>query len=225
MKKFLNIDDLRQLIKNIKSEFSKYAKKEDVPTKISDLEDDTGPGVFIQNAYGAEFACSANKAYDDGMDRSIVDTYVTKEELGTKEDYEYGIPQIENKSVCEILSIVSEIANDASLTSNEANDKSDEAMTIAKGRATGYVFDTVKDMNIALSSEVFTSTLVLGDNLYIRATDVPDYWWDGSAAQPLETQKVDLTEYATKAELGDIDKALDESIALCDSYLAWEVPV
>lgn len=73
-----------------------------------------------------------------------------------------------------------------------------ETEAIAKGRATGYVFDTVDDMNTWLADEGNVGNLVLGDNLYIRAKDVPDYWWDGSSAQELETQKVDLTEYATK---------------------------
>ena len=72
---------------------------------------------------------------------------------------------------------------------------------IAKGRATGYVFDTVDDMNTWLANVENKAKLVLGDNLYIRAIDVPDYWWDGIAAQQLETQKVDLTEYATKTEV------------------------
>lgn len=38
----------------------------------------------------------------------------------------------------------------------------------------------------------------VGTNFYIRDVGVPDYWWDGAQAQELETQKVDLTEYATQ---------------------------
>jgi hypothetical protein len=74
---------------------------------------------------------------------------------------------------------------------------------IAKGRATGYVFDTLDDMNAWLADESNVLNLVLGDNLYIRATDVPDYWWDGNAPQQLETQKVDLSDYASKEELNE----------------------
>ena len=77
----------------------------------------------------------------------------------------------------------------------------EEVEAIAKGRATGYVFDIKADMDAWLTNTDNTANLVLGDNLYIRATDVPDYWWDGSAAQELETQKVDLTEYPTKEEV------------------------
>ena len=80
-------------------------------------------------------------------------------------------------------------------------EKMDEVEAVAKGRATGYVFDTLADLDAWLSDTANTEKLVLGDNLYIRATDVPDYWWDGSAKQLLETQKVDLTEYAKKSEV------------------------
>lgn len=37
------------------------------------------------------------------------------------------------------------------------------------------------------------NTIKVGTNLYIRELNVPDYWWDGTRPQPLETQKVNLT--------------------------------
>lgn len=89
----------------------------------------------------------------------------------------------------------------------EAKATAEEAKTIAKGRATGYVFDTVSDMETWLASEENTQNLVLGDNLYIRATDVPDYWWDGIQAQPLETQKVDMQEYVKFTDYASGGKA------------------
>lgn len=69
-----------------------------------------------------------------------------------------------------------------------------EVEAIAKGRATGYVFDTVDDLDAWLSDSANTAKLNLGDNFYIRALDVPDYWWDGTSKQQLETQKVNLSE-------------------------------
>ena len=89
----------------------------------------------------------------------------------------------------------------------EAKAAAEEAKVIAKGRATGYVFDTVEDMETWLSIEENTQNLVLGDNLYIRATDVPDYWWDGEQAQPLETQKVDMQEYVKFTDYASSGKA------------------
>lgn len=87
----------------------------------------------------------------------------------------------------------------------EAKAAAEEAKTIAKGRATGYVFDTAEDMETWLASEENIKNLVLGDNLYIRATDVPDYWWDGEQAQKLETQKVDMEEYVKFTDYGKYD--------------------
>ena len=82
-----------------------------------------------------------------------------------------------------------------------------DVKAIAKGRATGYVFDTLEDLDAWLSDETNTANLVLGDNFYIRAVDVPDYWWDGSAKQQLETQKVDLTEYVKNTDYATKEKA------------------
>lgn len=86
-----------------------------------------------------------------------------------------------------------------------AQQTADNAVTIAKGRATGYVFDTVESMQAWIPSH--KAELVLGDNLYIRATNVPDYWWDGQTAQMLETQKVDLSEYVKNTDYATTTKA------------------
>jgi hypothetical protein len=121
-----------------------------------------------------------------------------KDYIITEQDYEKIEIQVKN----DIQPILDEIRN-----------ISENAETIAKGRATGYVFDTFEEMESWLQSTENTSKLVLGDNLYIRAVGVPDYWWDGNAKQVLETQKVDLSEYATKKDfeeqIGDIASVLD----------------
>lgn len=79
-------------------------------------------------------------------------------------------------------------------TLDDIQDKVYDVEAIAKGRSAGYVFDTEDAMTTWVAAH--SDELNLGDNLYIRATNVPDYWWDGTLVQPLETQKVDLTEYA-----------------------------
>ena len=91
--------------------------------------------------------------------------------------------------------ITSNVMENIAPTLNEIQATANTAESIAKGRATGYVFNTVADLETWLQDEKNVANLVLGDNLYIKATDVPDYWWDGTTKQPLETQKVDLSEY------------------------------
>ncbi len=91
------------------------------------------------------------------------------------------------------------------------NKSFEEVESIAKGRSAGYVFDTVEELDVWLADTSNTSRLQLGDNLYIRAVNVPDYWWDGSAKQELETQKVDLTE---------IDNAIAQKTQV--QIITWE---
>ena len=73
--------------------------------------------------------------------------------------------------------------------------------SIARGRATAHVFDTEAAMNAWLLVPANITSMVTGDNLYIRDTGVPDYWWDGTAAQELEAEAPDLVDYYTKVQV------------------------
>lgn len=90
-------------------------------------------------------------------------------------------------------------------STTETDEKLATIEAVAKGRSAGYVFDTEADMFEWLSEEENRSELVLGDNFYIRDTSVPDYWWDATSGQArvLETQKVDLTEYAKTSSVSE----------------------
>ena len=77
-----------------------------------------------------------------------------------------------------------------------------DARSIAEGRSQAKVFATEAAMTAWLTDN--SSELNIGDNLYILALDVPDYWWDGTQAQKLETEKVDLTDYLTETEVNNL---------------------
>ena len=94
-------------------------------------------------------------------------------------------------------------ANGAQQTANGAQQTANEAKSIAEGRSQAKVFDDEEAMEAWLAVPTNTETLNVGDSLLIRAVDSPDYWWDGTSAQVLETEKVDLTDYYTKAEVDD----------------------
>ena len=112
---------------------------------------------------------------------------------------------IENiQQLGENAEIIDNVLYENANIANDSINKSNEAISIAKGRATGYVFDTLEDLEIWLEDDNNIANLILGDNLYIRAIDVPDYWWDGNSKQKLETQKVDLEEYLKRDELSTI---------------------
>ena len=66
------------------------------------------------------------------------------------------------------------------------------------GMQPAQVFDTLADMQTWLANSANTTNLPIGTNLFIRALDVPDYWWDGTTAQQLETAKANLTNVVTQ---------------------------
>ena len=72
---------------------------------------------------------------------------------------------------------------------------------IARGRATAYVFDTLSALNAWVAIPENAAQLVVGDNLYIRALNVKDRWWDGTQIQTLESEAPDLTNYYLKTQV------------------------
>jgi hypothetical protein len=76
---------------------------------------------------------------------------------------------------------------------------------IAAGAKVGLAFDTTEQLNEWLAGTYeradgkTPADLQTGWDLYIIALNEPDYWWDGTGIQMLET-KVDLSEYYTKTE-------------------------
>ena len=97
---------------------------------------------------------------------------------------------------------------------DEAYQTANEAKSIAEGRSQAKVFDDEDAMEAWLAVSSNTATLNVGDSLLIRAVESPDYWWDGTSAQVFETEKVDLTDYYTKAEVDDALGDKIESVSL-----------
>ena len=97
---------------------------------------------------------------------------------------------------------------------------------IANGKCTPYVFDIVADLDTDIAEYVAFlnngtemsadnqfkgKTLKTGDVFYIRATEVPDYWWDEStkSKQVLETTKVEL-DTISNDEIDEIIRLVEE---------------
>ena len=88
-----------------------------------------------------------------------------------------------------------------------------KAYNVAAGKNQARVFATVDALDEWLGDPDNLAQLHVGDNFYIVALDVPDYWWDGEQKQPLETQKVDMTTYDQAiAALQSADTKLNEDI-------------
>lgn len=91
-------------------------------------------------------------------------------------------------------------------TANSAAQLAQQAKAIAEGKANSKVFATKAEMDAWLAIADNKATLKVGDNLYILATDSPDYWWDGESAQILETEHPDLTDYVKNTDYATADK-------------------
>lgn len=105
----------------------------------------------------------------------------------------------------------------------ETTDTADEALTVARGRNRALCFFTYQELSDWLNGDFqredgkTKADLQTGDNLYIVEVGVPDYWWDGEQIRPLETQKVDLSEYAKKDY---VDEEIAEQVAVPNSDIA-----
>lgn len=125
-----------------------------------------------------------------------------------------------------------------------------EVESIAKGSNQAVSFASYEEMQEELRGHS-RGTLNVGQSIYIGTMNVPDVWVYGiptNASQtekteadilrlfgegqpvhigyyllaPLETLKVDLMDYATKEELGDIDTVLDSIIAIQNSLIGGD---
>lgn len=82
-----------------------------------------------------------------------------------------------------------------------------EAKSIALGKARSLVFSTENDLLNWIDGAFVREDgktiqdLAIGDNLYVVEINKPDYWWDGTAIQPLETEKPDLSAFVERTEL------------------------
>lgn len=150
------------------------------------------------------FTDDVQNVLDSSMQKSVYDPENTGTVLKAKEaesaEKSSNSDKLEGKT---IQDIVNEQVTPAIATHNASTDAHpdirnhvDQVEAIARGKSRARVFDTVADLDTWLSNPDNVAQLQIGDNFYIKATDVPDYWWDGSEKQPLETEKVDLSGYA-----------------------------
>ena len=112
-------------------------------------------------------------------------------------------------------------ATNAGTAAAKAQEKANQAYTLAEGRSRSASYATIAAMQTALEG-ASNSQFKVGDNIFIEAVDVPDFWVSkvnttkGTDKVPasgsfnstynvgyytiskLETQKVDLSSYATQ---------------------------
>lgn len=152
-------------------------------------------------------------------------------EANSNKDYEnlYNKPQINGVTLegnltlkevgIDIPTKLSEFINDSSFVTNDTeslnhyyNKKEiDEKISGTQNKA--LLFDTKDDLYTWIQDDINKSTLKIGQNIYIKEIDTPDYWWDGTELQILETEKVSLEGYVTETQL---DTKLSEYVKNTD---------
>lgn len=83
-----------------------------------------------------------------------------------------------------------DVTNGAGASLNSLKSAVDNLSDIASRGTIAKVLDTKAELDEWLAVEGNPETLSIGQNIYIREKDTPDYWWDGEALQVLETDKV-----------------------------------
>lgn len=83
-----------------------------------------------------------------------------------------------------------DVTNGAGVSLNNLKSAVDNLESVAEGGSISKVFDTKAKLDEWLAVEGNTETLKTGQNIYIVETGTPDYWWDGTGLQILETEKV-----------------------------------
>ena len=87
----------------------------------------------------------------------------------------------------------------------------------AKGATVARVFDTVAALDTWIGVTANKAKLNIGDVFLIKVKDVPDYWWDGTAKQELETSKVTLVNASANAD-GLMSKEDKTKLAALSNY-------
>ena len=139
----------------------------------------------------------------DFITASSEDTLTNKKIVSFKNDSDATIT-VPSGATARTLATTDDIPSLSGYATTTTTDALDTRLQTVEARIDGanpaLVFDTEDDMNTWLADDENKATLKIGQNLYIKALNVPDRWWDGTQVQQLETQKVDLTNYATLTE-------------------------
>lgn len=107
----------------------------------------------------------------------------------------------------ELPTKISDLTNDEEFVTKAADNLTNyytktEVDALAAGSgASALVFDTKDALDVWLEDQNNITNLKTGQNIYIKDANTPDYWWDGSGLQPLETEKISLDGYVTDDQL------------------------
>lgn len=196
----LDENGLLYLWQRFKSIFATKAELKDITDNMGNM----GYGDMMKATYDTNNNGKVDDA--DKLGGQLPEYYAKKSELfsGSYEDltdkptnfapsdHTHEIKEINGleETAAEMVALISTKADTSAL-----NSAVEDMAEIARGKCASYVFNTVDELDTWLANSTNTENLRTGDVFYIRAVDVPDYWWDKETGtkQILETTKVDLT--------------------------------
>ena len=199
-----------------------------INTSIEDIEGDlSNLNTEVENLKQTTSTSNENIAKLESEKATRTELAETNENLtGLTDRFNY---HEENSQKAELISYDNRVsglsADKVQGAIDSINTKADEAITVAKGKNRSTVFDTTQDMYAWLSDAENKGKCQVGDNLYIVAIDVPDWWVSEvlEEADPdtgyyykvaqLETQKVDL---------GSLEDEIAGKVAKLDDALVWQ---
>lgn len=201
-REFLDPISLRRLVCHIKSEFSKYAKSTEIPTKVSELENDSG---YITEVPENEFM-ETDPTVSEWAKQPNKPTY-TADEVGALPD------------TTEIPSKVSQLENDRGyLTEHQdISGKADKATTLdGYGITDAYTKTEIDDQVFDIDTTAQNAYALAGSALDDASIGI----YEARAAQATadsalknasdNSARID----ALETDMGDIDTALDSIIAI-----------
>ena len=188
---------------------------------------------------------ATQNALDDKEDKSNLKSLAYKDNLSKEE---IGLGNVNNVAITqEEVTQIGVNKTNIENTNNQLNTNTqniiglqtevNNALNIAKGRSKTTVFNTLSDMTTYLKN-ANNSEFNLGDNLLIKATNVPDYWISNVLENNigdygyyeisiLETTKVDLSNYYNKGEVDiketNINNKINEKANLSDVYTKTQI--
>lgn len=86
--------------------------------------------------------------------------------------------------------VAGDITNGDGISLNSLKASLEMISDVESGENIAKVFDTKAELDEWLALEGNAETLKTGQDIYIKDTGTPDYWWDGAELQVLETEKV-----------------------------------
>ena len=98
-----------------------------------------------------------------------------------------------------------DVTNGSGVSLNCIKSDVDKVKNIAEGASAAKVFNTKEELEEWLAISGNPETLKKGQNIYIVAKDTPDYWWDGTGLQELETGKVIIEELSYDETMNILD--------------------